>query len=354
MRTAIFIAGVSVSMAACLASAPEAGSLAGARTSDHFDGKRFFNREPEPRYSLEDRLRWLGSTRAVEWPDWIDDPKFPPPPAQVGPCALRVTYINHATMLIQLDGVNILTDPVWSERASPLSWLGPKRVRAAGIALERLPRIDVVLVSHDHYDHLDLRTLQQLAQRHRPAILVGVGMGRLLAEHDIGSVTEMDWWQERDGLPNGLKVTFVPARHGSGRGVFDRNTTLWGGFVVTASAGRVYFAGDTGYGESLEEISRRFAPFRLAILPVGHYEPRWMMQPVHLSPDDAVRVHRLMKANRSVGMHFGTFHGFGGHNNEEVDQHEADLKVALERHSVAASDFWLLGFGEGRDVPPLP
>ena len=319
--------------------------------SDHFDGVRFFNREKTHRYSLTERFRWIQSTKLVEWPAWIDDPDYPAPPREVGVGKLRITHINHATMLIQIDGINILTDPILSERASIVSWAGPKRIRAPGVAIKNLPRIDLILISHNHYDHLDLATLRQLSENHKPTIIIGLGSEQLLASNGFGPVAELDWWQVYDALPNGLKVVFVPARHGSGRGIFDRDKTLWGGFVITSAAGNVYFAGDTGYGDFFGDISERFGPLRLAILPIGHYEPRRMMEPVHMSPDDAVRAHVLLKSRQSVGMHFGTFHGAGGHNNETFDQHVSDLRAALEQHTVPDSEFWLLGFGEGKDLP---
>lgn len=318
--------------------------------SDHFDGKRYFNHEKAESYTLIERLKWMQSIRLVEWPEWIEDPKYPGPPQAVGIGKLRITHINHATMLIQLDGLNILTDPIWSERASIVSWAGPKRVRAPGISMKDLPRIDLILISHNHYDHLDVETLQRLTARDRPKIIVGLGVKKKLLAEGLAAAAELDWWQEYDALPNGLKIVFVPARHGSGRGLFDRDQTLWGGFVVKSGAGNVYFAGDTGYGRFFAELRERFGQFRLAILPIGHYEPRWMMEPLHMNPDDAVNAHKALNSKQSVGMHYGTFHGTGAHNNERVDQHESDLHAALEQHAVPTSELWLLGFGEGRDV----
>lgn len=351
MRNTVRFLAAAVCIAAFGVCVTSFGDGKESAVSDHFDGKRFFNRETSRGYTLVERFKWMRSTQLVDWPEWINDPKYPPPPPDVGAGRLRVTHINHATMLIQLDGVNILTDPIWSERASPLSWIGPKRIRAPGVDLKDLPRIDLVLVSHNHYDHLDLATLRRLAQNGEPAIVAGRGTGSLFASNGFKRATELDWWQVYDALPNGLKVVFVPARHGSGRGMFDRDTTLWGGFVIVSAAGNVYFAGDTGYSDLLGEIRDRFGPPRLALLPIGHYEPRWMMEPVHLSPDDAVKVHALLKSRQSVGMHYGTFHGTGGHNNEGFDQHESDLRAALQQHAVPPSEFWLLGFGEGKEVP---
>ena len=226
----------------------------GADNSDHFDGTHFFNDEDATKmdgYTPIEKPKWHWSIKSVDWPEWIKDKKWPPPIKDVAMGELRVTYINHATMLIQVDGVNILTDPIWSERASIVSWAGPKRVRAPGVDIKDLPRIDVILISHNHYDHLDIATLKQLTKTNRPKILVGLGVKALLLSEGIGQVEELDWWQRDDALPHGLKVVFVPARHGSGRGLFDRNKTLWGGFVIETSVGNVYFAGDTAYGHFL-------------------------------------------------------------------------------------------------------
>jgi len=314
--------------------------------SEHFDGTRFFH--PETDYTFSEMVKWMWTMNPAEWPEWIEDPAWPAPPERVTTGDIRITHINHGTMLIQTDGLNILTDPIWSERSSMVSWAGPKRVRAPGVSQSDLPRIDVILISHNHYDHLDLATLKQLAAIHEPIILVGLGVKKLLESQGIENVTEMDWWQVYHSLPNDLEIVFVPARHNSGRGLFDKNKTLWGGFVIESSSGLIYFSGDSAYGEFLADIKERFGQFRVALLAIGHYEPRWMMKTHHMNPGDAVKLHQLMNVQQSVGMHFGTF---GGHNDEAVDAHEKDLLVALRKHDVPKSEFWLLGFGEGRDIP---
>jgi L-ascorbate metabolism protein UlaG (beta-lactamase superfamily) len=314
--------------------------------SDHFDGTRFSHGEKD--FTFRDTLKWMWTMNPAKWPKWIEDPAYPLPPANVGRGELRITHINHATVLIQVDGVNILTDPIWSERSSAVPWAGPKRVRAPGVRIGNLPRIDIILISHDHYDHLDIASLRQLTGRHNPMIVAGLGVGKFLASDGFSNTLEMDWWQEWESFPGNLKITFVPARHGSGRGLVDKNRTLWGGFVIESSAGRVYFAGDTAYGEFLDRIKGKFGEFRLALLPVGHYEPRWMMQTHHMNPDDAVKSHKQLNARQSVGIHFGTF---GGHNDEEVDAHEKDLRAAMKKYGVSGDEFRVLGFGEGMDVP---
>lgn len=313
--------------------------------SDHFDGTRFYHNEKD--YTFGELVKWMVTMNPAKWPKWIDDKQQPNPPVFVKNGALRVTHINHATMLIQVDGINILTDPIWSERTSMVSWAGPKRVRAPGFELSMLPRIDIILISHNHYDHLDLPTLKEITKNNNPKIFVGLGVGSLLAENKIKNVTEMDWWQEENLGEVGDKVVFVPARHNSGRGLLDKNKTLWGGFVIESSVGNIYFAGDTGYGDFLASIKSKYDSFVLAMLPIGHYEPRWMMESHHMNPDDAVKLHQYLNVKASVGMHFATF---GGHNDEEVDAHEKDLSIALAKYKVSNSDFVILGFGEGKDI----
>jgi L-ascorbate metabolism protein UlaG (beta-lactamase superfamily) len=316
--------------------------------SDHFDGRRFHNLGSVPHGSFLAVLRWqlgrlLGGVEA--WPRWIDAPPGPPPPEQVGGAGLRVTFVGHSTMLLQTAGRNVLTDPIWSERASPFTWAGPRRHRAPGLRFEDLPPIDLVLLTHNHYDHLDLPTLRRLHREHAPRFVVPLGVGPYLAEFDVGPVTEMDWWQE-EPLPDGVALTCVPAQHFSGRGLRDRDGTLWCGYVLRGPAGVVYNAGDTGFGRHFEQIAARFGAPRLALLPIGGYLPSWFMSPVHISPEEAVRVHQALGARTSVAMHFGTF--------RLADDGEAapveGLRAALARLG-GAGDFWALAPGEGRDVP---
>ncbi|MCP4755183.1 MAG: hypothetical protein GY866_30310 [Proteobacteria bacterium] len=314
--------------------------------SDHFDGSHFFNKEPD--HTFTDELKWLWEMETVEWPEWIDDPPQSKPVESVKDGKLRITFVNHATVLIQMDGLNILTDPIWSERAGPLSWLGTKRIRAPGVKMEDLPKIDVVLISHDHYDHLDLPTLKRLDERFRPVILVGLGVKRLLASESLSNIYELDWWRSRTLHSTNVKITLVPARHNSGRAPFQHNKTLWGGFVVEGSAGKVYFAGDTAYDSFLELIKKRFNGFRLTVFPVGSYEKRWFMKDQHMNPDDAVKAHVSLNSKQSVGMHFGTF---VEHPEQTVDAHEKDLSDALKKYRVPKTQFRILKFGEGKDVP---
>jgi L-ascorbate metabolism protein UlaG (beta-lactamase superfamily) len=310
--------------------------------SDHFDGRRFHNRQADVR-GFFDFLRWIVTRQPGAWPSFRDVSPGPPPPRRVPD--LRVTFVNHATLLVQIQGFNVLTDPVWSKRVSPVSWIGPRRRRPPGIRFADLPQIDLVLLSHDHYDHLDLPTLRALQRRDRPTVVCGLRVGRLLAANGISEILELDWW---DSVParRGLTVTSVPIAHFSGRWL-ARNRTLWCGFLLSGSPGTVFFAGDTGAGPHFEEIGRRAGPIRLALLPIGAYKPEWFMSPVHLSPSQALDAHRDLRAQTSVGMHFGTFR-LADDGEEEPAR---EIEELLARAAPPLPRFWLLEHGEGRDVP---
>jgi L-ascorbate metabolism protein UlaG (beta-lactamase superfamily) len=233
-------------------------------------------------------------------------------------------------------------------RASPFSWIGPRRHRAPGIPFEDLPPIDIVLQSHDHYDHLDMPTQRRIRSQWQPRFVVPLGVRSRFEKHQIASgerIRELDWWQSVV-ISENLTITCVPARHFSGRGLRDRNKTLWSGYVIEAPAGVIYFAGDTGYGSHFEEIRRRFPEIRVAFLPMGAYLPEWFMGPVHISPADAVCAHEELGAATSIAIHFGTFHLA----DDAEDQPARELREALALRK-AANRFWILGAGEGRDIP---
>jgi L-ascorbate metabolism protein UlaG (beta-lactamase superfamily) len=271
----------------------------------HFTGKRFFNPDGSAVPSWLDVLRWKLTSRPEPSPRFIADVEPSKPPKAVERGELRVTLINHSTVLLQQNGVHILTDPIWSERASPVTFAGPRRRRSPGVMWEDLPRIDLVLLSHNHYDHLDLATLLRLRETGEPQFVVPLGLARLLRSQRIGPVHELDWGE---ALSLGqVRIHAVPAIHFSGRGVFDRNRTLWCGYVIEAGGRLVYFAGDTAFGEHFAEIRERFGPPRLALLPIGAYEPRWFMSPVHMGPEEAVRAHKILAAATSIAIHYGTF-----------------------------------------------
>lgn len=302
-----------------------------------FDGERFENLEPVPDKPFFQLLKWKLSGSAIAWPDWIDSFPSSVLKARSNKNEIHWTFINHASVLLQIDGVNILTDPIWSDRASPVPFLGPKRVRAAGIAFENLPPIDVVMISHNHYDHLDLATLERLKNDFDPIFLVGLKNGALLESVGIKKIVEMDWWQKYQHAD--LNIIFVPAQHWSARGFFDKRKMLWGGFVIEGSQ-RVYFAGDTGWGSFFKLIREKIGVPDLAFIPIGAYEPRWFMKGFHINPMEAVKAHQILGAKQSAGIHFGTFQLTDEGVNDPIKDLEA-AKVALK-----VSDFVVPNFGE--------
>src|SRR5579863_9525762 len=282
--------------------------MPGVQTSKfprHFDGKRYFNPGAPQALGFLDALRWKLTSRPEPSPRFVADVEPSKPPAGVEGADVRVTMINHSTLLVQQKDVHILTDPIWSERASPFASMGPRRRRAPGVQMRDLPRIDIVLLSHNHYDHLDLPTLRGLADRARPRFVVPSGVAQLLRSQHLGPVHELDWGES---IPlNGPVIHSVPALHFSARGMFDRNRTLWCGYVIETAGRIIYFAGDTGFGGHFAEIRERFGAPRLALLPIGAYAPRWFMSPVHMAPDEAVRAHEILAARTSIAIHHGTF-----------------------------------------------
>lgn len=288
-------------------------------------------------------VRWLLVRRQGEWRPHADARIASLPPRSSD--TLRVTFINHSTFLIQLKGINILTDPIWSKRASPLPWVGPRRYRAPGLRLDDLPPIDLILLSHDHYDHMDLPTLRRLARDHRPTIYTGLNNRRTLKKAGIENVVELDWWQETAARTD-MWITAVPAQHFSGRMPFGRDKTLWCGFVVQADRASMYFAGDTGSGPHIAEIANRFPALDLAILPIGAFQPEWFMREVHMTPQDAVDAHLALGARVSIASHFGTFPLADDGDDEPIHR----LRDALRNAELGETEFWLLNFGEGREL----
>jgi L-ascorbate metabolism protein UlaG (beta-lactamase superfamily) len=251
-----------------------------------------------------------------------------------------VTFIGHATFLIQTPGANILTDPVFSERASPVQFAGPRRARLPAVDMQNLPGIDFVLISHNHYDHCDLHSLQALQRRFDPRFITLLGNGRLLQAAGIQKVDELDWWEDFFHGPH--RITATPAQHFSARTPFDRNRALWGGFIVWAGDQPLYFAGDTGYASLFREIRASYGPMCLAMLPIGAYEPRWFMKDIHMNPAEAVLAHCELDAAQSVPMHFGTFQLTP----EGIDEPAAALDAALRANGVSPERFRRLEFGE--------
>ena len=272
------------------------------------------------------------------WPERVDQP-MQRPPSFNGEAAI-VTFIGHSTFLIQTTGGNILTDPMYSERASPLSMLGPRRVRQPAIPFEDLPHISTVLLSHNHYDHCDLRTLGMLAKRFDPLVVTPLGNEALVRSSGIRRVEEIDWWQESQS--SAIPITLTPAQHFSARTPLDRNRALWGGFLIAVDGARIYFAGDTAYAGFFHDVRLRLGPIDLALLPIGAYEPRWFMQPVHMNPAEAVQAHLDLEASESVGMHFGTFQL----TTEGIDEPLRGLDEACRAKNIPHSQFRTLRFGD--------
>ncbi len=319
--------------------------------SDHFDGQRFHNYVGIRDGQIEDALRLELHTLTRQrgrWTAWEAVPTDTPP-ARVAHGDLRVTFVNHATVLLQVDSLNILTDPVWSARISPVGWFGTERHRPPGIRFEDLPPIDLVLLSHDHYDHMDLPTLRRLVARFHPRILTGLGNARYLARHGVPGAEDLDWWQSAELAP-GVRVTGIPAQHWSARSLADRWRTLWLGFVIESPSGPVYFAGDTGFGPFFPLIRDRFARFRLAVLSIAPERPRAAMAPRHASAGEAVRIDSILDATTALAIHFGTFQQGDDAEEEPVDS----LRAALTARGPCAPRFWAFRNGEARLVPPVP
>ena len=265
----------------------------------------FQNIEPFDK-SWWDLLRWKIEPGPQKWQK-IETDYFPPPEKQVLGANLSWNVINHATVLLQTQGINILSDPVFSDRIPDLPIIGITRVRRPGILFQDLPKIDVVLISHDHYDHLDKNTLLKLYQRDKPMIVAGLKMAKLLQGFGIpaGHIIELDWWQSYQH--QGVKIHFVPARHTSGRNLMDQNQRLWGGYYIESDWGKIYFAGDTGYSRIFDLIYKKYGAPNISFLPIGSYKPRWYMEDHYMNPDDAVKAHLDLHSRKSVAIHFATF-----------------------------------------------
>ena len=260
-----------------------------------------------------------------------------------------VTWIGHATLLMQMGGLNVLTDPHFTERASPFDSIGPARRVPPALSLDELPRIDLVVISHNHYDHLDRKTVKALNAQAGgpPRFLVPLGNGPWFAGLGIGNVREMDWWESEDIA--GVRATLVPVQHWSARSRFDANETLWGGWMLEESQFRFFFAGDTGYSADFRDIRERIGPVDLAALPIGAYEPRWFMKTMHVNPEEAVRIHQDLEARYSLAMHWGTFQL----TDEPLDEPPRRLADALAAAGIPPERFFVMRIGETRGIEPL-
>lgn len=311
--------------------------------SDHFDGKKFgLPSHPKSR-TLVDIVKWSMSGEKGEWRKITPNGSQNSVPDSVNNDEIAVTFVNHSTFVIQLNGLNILTDPIWSNRASPYSWIGPRRMRPPGIRFGDLPEIDLVLLSHNHYDHLDLPTVLRLNEWFNPLFITPLGVQQYLNKKGISETVDLDWGDECE-FKDQLKVTATPAKHFSGRGVFDRDKTLWCGFMLQTETDTIYYAGDTAYSDFFSEISSRFPSIDLSFIPIGAYKPSWFMSDIHCSPAEALQIHQDIGSPQSIGMHFGTFPLA----DEGMDEPQLDLAKAQKSHGISEDAFITLKEGDSR------
>ncbi|WP_161957136.1 MBL fold metallo-hydrolase [Aestuariivirga litoralis] len=297
--------------------------------------------------SFRDLLKWQMEGQRARWPRRVENRSFPPPPQRVEGDALKATWIGHSTVLLQTAGLNILTDPFLSARASPVPFAGPRRVRAAALGPETLPPIDLILLSHNHYDHMDLPALRRIARRHQAHVVTPHGNGRWVRRASSAfTIDELGWGDAVEH--KGLKLHLTPALHWSKRGFFDANAALWGAFVIEAPGGPIYFAADTGFGtgSTFADVKECFGAPRLSLLPIGAYEPRWFMHPQHMNPDEAVKAHKLLGTRASLAIHHGTIQL----TDEAIDAPVEALKQALTEHSVDPASFLVPDAGETREI----
>ena len=315
--------------------------------TDHFNGKKFFN-PGMPERTAGGLLKWLLNRDKGPWPEQPDAFVGARPATRIEGDSIVLTFVNHSTFLIQTSGLNILTDPVWSERIGPTSWLGVKRKRPPGLRFEELPPIDVVLLSHNHYDHLDLPTLKKLVKAHNPLFVTPLGVSYLPKSVDGRTTRELDW-NDTLRINDKLSLTCTQAQHFSNRGIGDRDETLWCGYLLHTSFGTTYFCGDSGYGPHFKHIAQQAeasvtGPIRLALLPIGSYRPEWFMAPVHVSPAGAVQAFIDLEASQAVSIHFGTFQ----QGDDGLDEPAQDLRKALREKNIPESQF--LVPQEGRPI----
>ena len=314
----------------------------GGPVSDHFDGLRF-HLPAQPRdKKLTDLLRWRFAGGRKAWPESFPSPFADKPPSTFA--GLRTTLIGHASFLVQVADRNILIDPVFADRASPFGFTGPKRVNPPGIAFADLPVIHTVLLTHNHYDHLDLAALDRLWRRDRPHIVAPLGNDTIVkARHPDIAVETRDWGEAVD-LGHGISAHLLPAYHWSARGLGDRRMALWCAFALTTPSGTIYHVGDTGFGDGriFADMRERFGAPLVAHLPIGAYEPRWFMEPQHINPGDAVRVLDIVGARQALGHHWGTFRL----TDEGIEEPVADLTAAMESAGIPPQRFLALRPGE--------
>lgn len=317
--------------------------------TDHFDGKKFYNPWSPMPQRFGDFLKWRMTSNRGHWPDSVAVSSTKPPVRVMGR-ELQVTYIGHATVLLQTQGLNILTDPIWAERASPVSFAGPKRVAAPGVRFEDLPPIDIVLVSHNHYDHLNLPTLKRLYRSFNPLVLTPLGNDTIIRSAiPLMRVMALDWKQSYD-FNQAVRFSLEPMQHWSARGLFDRREALWGAFVIEASGGPLYFLADAGYAKNLSDnFLVKYGIPRFSLIPVGAYEPQWFMEYAHMTPAQAVDT--FIDLGQSYAM--GTQHEVFALGDEAYDGPRQALNAAMAAKGVSTKRFMLPAVGEWFTVPPI-
>jgi L-ascorbate metabolism protein UlaG (beta-lactamase superfamily) len=313
----------------------------------HYTENGFQNLDDTGRHSFLDFLKWRwqriwknkSNPDGNNFPLTENNPDF----LKSNKDKITATWIGHATILLQLDGKNILTDPIFSQRASPVQWAGPKRLVPPGLSFENLPPIDIVVISHDHYDALDKQTIIKLFKKKdgaKTVFYVPLGLKGWFHGLGISNVVELGWWEHH--RKNSLKITAVPVQHWSKRSVFSRNKTLWAGWVIQSDRFRFFFCGDSGYTPYFKQIGLKLGPFDLSALPIGAYEPRWFMRRHHMSPEEALQVHFDLQSRKSVAIHWGTFIL----TDEPLDEPPQRLKAAITQKENPAPDFVVLKHGE--------
>jgi L-ascorbate metabolism protein UlaG (beta-lactamase superfamily) len=312
--------------------------------SDHCDGTTFFNPHAISGRDVGDVIKWQRTRQSVAWPGHVPLAPQSPPPPSVAPGQVAATFIGHSTFFLRATAATLITDPVFTTHAGPFGRSGPRRVRPPAIPIGDLPPVSIVLVSHNHYDHLQPSSLRALRDKSDPVFVAPLGLEPFLRRVGLSKVKELDWWESHD--TGSTHITAVPAQHFSARTPFDRNRTLWCGFIVRSGDATIYFAGDTGYSPQFAEIGRRFSTIDLALIPIGAYEPRWFMQPMHVNPAEAVRIHRDVHPRVAIGMHFGTFRL----TDEGIDDPLRALDAARAEAGVRDDAFRVLEFGESAIV----
>jgi len=306
----------------------------------HFNGKTFRNPSQRGAKGFKSIFEYMFKRQPDKWPSPYEDFVRSEPLPVPNKDDIQYTFVNHSTFLIQHQGLNILTDPIWSKRCSPFQFMGPARTRPPGLKFEDLPPIDLVLVSHNHYDHLDKPTIKKLNQKHNPQYITPLGVGNVIKKWGGEKITEIDWWQSTNFKD--LEIKALPANHFSSRGMFDRDTTQWAGFSILSNNKKIYYVGDTGYSDVFKLIGEKEGPFDLSFIPIGAYLPKWFMSPIHVCPEESVMIHNDVGSKKSVAMHFGTFKLA----DDDPRRSNRELKEALKVALMSEDDFMIPDEGE--------